>query len=70
MSSRKKRAVKIPASSRAARDAGPRLIPQSIESETNAKMEYHLELADIALGRKKSEPKRTRLRKSAANSSS
>ncbi|HZU43705.1 MAG TPA: hypothetical protein VE994_13595 [Terriglobales bacterium] len=64
MSPHKERAVKIPATSPKARDAGPRLIPQSVEPPTTATTAYHLELADIALGRKKPEPKRTRLRNS------
>ena len=60
---RKRQAVKIPATSPEARDAGPRLIPQQIEAmKPGPGMEYHLELADIALGVKKS-PKRTRLSK-------
>jgi len=48
---RKRQAVKIPATSPEARDAGPRLIPQQIEAmKPGPGMEYHLELADIALG--------------------
>lgn len=63
MSPRKRQAVKIPANSPEARDAGPRLIPQRIEPmKPGPEVEYRLELADIALGLKKS-PKRTRLRK-------
>jgi hypothetical protein len=54
--------VKIPPSSAEARDAGPRLIPLNVP-ENAPRSQYHLELADIALGTKAPEPKRTRTRR-------
>jgi len=61
---KKRRSVtKIAASRSEARDAGPRPIPHYGAGLTGTpQMEYHLELADIALGLKKPQAKRTRLR--------
>jgi len=53
--------VKLPPSSAEARDAGPRLIPLDI-TQNAPPAQYHLELADIALGTKQPEPRRTRRR--------
>lgn len=60
--SRKAKPIKLPASAPEARDAGPRLIPLDIV-EHAPRVQYHLELADVALGTRPPEPKRTRARK-------
>ena len=56
-----KQAVKVPASAPEARDAGPRLVPLPPGLPKHPTYEYYLELADVALGLGKPEPKRTRL---------
>jgi len=52
---KKPQAVKIPATSRAARDAGPRLLPLQDRQNHPPGIDHYLELADIALGVKHSE---------------
>jgi hypothetical protein len=52
---KKPQAVKIPATSRAARDAGPRLLPLQDRQNHPPGIDHYLELADIALGMKHSE---------------
>ncbi len=54
--------VKLPSTSPEARDAGPRLLPLDIV-EHAPRVQYHLELADVALGTRPPEPKRTRTRR-------
>jgi len=60
--SKSKNATKIHATALAARDAGPRLIPQTNSIPQHPKFDYYLELADVALGLRKPEPKRTTAR--------
>lgn len=43
---------RIPSSSEAARDEGPRLIPLGENSKDPSRLEHYLDLADIALGSK------------------
>ena len=67
MTSSKKRSqnpkpVKLPPSAPEARDAGPRLIPLDYV-EHAPRVQYHLELADVALGTRPPEPKRPRARR-------
>ncbi len=57
--SRKPKPVKLPSTSPEARDAGPRLIPLDIVDHA-PRVQYHLELADVALGTRSPEPKRPR----------
>ena len=64
---RESKAVKLPPTAAEARDAGPRLIPLDIV-ENPPRSQYHLELADIALGTKSPEPKRHRGRRPGGNS--
>ena len=64
---RESKAVKLPSTSAAARDAGPRLIPLDI-AENAPRSQYHLKLADIALGTHPPEPKRPRSRRLGGNS--
>jgi hypothetical protein len=45
----------IPPTEPAARDEGPRLIPLDDRSKEPSRMEHYLELADTALGLKRSE---------------
>jgi hypothetical protein len=47
---------RIPPTSEAARDEGPRLIPLADRSKEPSRLEHYLELADRALGMKR-EPK-------------
>lgn len=54
--------VKLPPSAPEARDAGPRLIPLDYV-EHAPRVQYHLELADVALGTRPPEAKRTRARR-------
>ena len=54
--------VKLPPSAPEARDAGPRLIPLDYV-EHAPRVQYHLELADVALGTRPPEPKRQRARR-------
>jgi hypothetical protein len=42
---------RLPPSSAAARDEGPRLIPLEEKSQEPSRLEHYLELADSALGR-------------------
>lgn len=67
MTSSKKRSqdpkpVKLPPSAPEARDAGPRLIPLDYVDHA-PRVQYHLELADVALGTRPPEPKRARTRR-------
>ena len=66
--SRELKPVKLPPSAPEARDAGPRLIPLDIV-EHAPRVQYHLELADVALGTRPPQPKRPRSRKPASSSS-
>jgi len=54
--------IKLSPSSAEARDAGPRLIPLDV-AENPPRAQYHLELADIALGTTLPEPRRARTRR-------
>jgi len=54
--------VKLPPSAPEARDAGPRLIPLDYV-EHAPRVQYHLELADVALGTRPPEAKRPRARR-------
>ena len=66
--SRPSKAIKLPPTAAEARDAGPRLIPLDVV-ETAVRAQYRLELADIALGTQRPEPKRsTRARRLSGNS--
>ncbi len=49
--------VKLPPTAPEARDAGPRLIPLDYVDQV-PRVQYHLELADVALGSRQSEPRR------------
>jgi hypothetical protein len=49
---KRKRLPRIPSQAPAARDEGPRLIPLDIKN-TEHSGTYHVQLADILLGRKK-----------------
>ena len=54
--------VKLPSTAPEARDAGPRLLPLDYVEHV-PRVQYHLELADVALGTRPPEPKRTRARR-------
>lgn len=54
--------VKLPPTAPEARDAGPRLIPLDYVDHA-PRVQYHLELADVALGTRPPEPKRNRTRR-------
>ncbi len=56
---REPKPIKLPPTAPEARDAGPRQIPLDIV-EHAPRVQYHLELADVALGTRSPEPKRTR----------
>lgn len=60
--SRKLKPVKLPPTAPEARDAGPRLIPLDVVEHV-PRVQYHLELADVALGTRSPEPKRARHRR-------
>lgn len=60
---KRKPLTKIPASEPEARDAGPRLLPLGEPDPRIPSAEQHLELADIALGIEKREPKKAQSRK-------
>ncbi len=60
--SREPKPVKLPSTAPEARDAGPRLIPLDVVEHV-PRVQYHLELADVALGTRSPEPKRPRTRR-------
>ena len=58
----KAKPLKLPSTAPEARDAGPRLLPLDYV-EHAPRVQYHLELADVALGTRLPEPKRNRTRR-------